>query len=39
MTIGVTGNPGAWKVASASSTITGDEALAGEAQIGAEEAW
>lgn len=39
VTVGVTRDGTAWKVASVSSTITGDETLAGRARIAAEEAW
>jgi hypothetical protein len=39
VTVGITRDGDAWKVASASSTVTGDESIAGRARIGAERAW
>ena len=39
VTIGLTPDGAAWKIASVSSTITGDETIAGAARIDAEQAW
>ena len=39
VTIGLTRGAAGWRVAHASSTITGDERIAGQAQIGTAQAW
>ena len=39
VTVGLTPDGAAWNVASVSSTITGDETIAGAASIGPEQAW
>jgi hypothetical protein len=39
VTLGLTPAGGAWNIASITSTITGDESLAGPGRLGAEEAW
>jgi extracellular elastinolytic metalloproteinase len=39
VTVGLTRGGGGWRVAYASSTITGDESIAGRARLGAAQAW